>query len=98
MHLRKLFVIMLVTLISFGGAAAFLKVRESDAKSEVQTLGNPIKVTITQLPSENGKIPVEIIRASARLSLPNLLDEHSCVVKNNTSKAIRVVVPLDSTG
>ena len=41
-----------------------------------------------QLDLEGGTPPVELQRPSARLSAANQLEEYTCVVKNNTGKAV----------
>jgi hypothetical protein len=45
-------------------------------------------VAIRQLESEGLVAPVELLRPAARLSAENQLKEYSCIVKNNTGKAI----------
>ena len=46
----------------------------------------------SQLPSEDGVIPVEIIRANATFPRPDDVQDFSCVIRNNSSKGIRSVV------
>jgi hypothetical protein len=45
-------------------------------------------VAVRQLESEGPVAPVELLRPAARLSAENQLEEYSCIVKNNTGKAI----------
>jgi len=45
-------------------------------------------VAVRQLESEGLVTPVELLRPAARLSAENQLEEYSCIVKNNTGKAI----------
>lgn len=47
-----------------------------------------LSVDMLQLPAEGGIIPVEIQRAKIHLPQPNEIEDFSCVVKNNTTKAI----------
>ena len=45
-------------------------------------------VAVRQLESEGLVAPIELLRPAARLSAENQLEEYSCIVKNNTGKAI----------
>jgi hypothetical protein len=65
-----------------------LKLKESKAEQQTQTFVNSINTSIKQLPSENGMIPVEIRQVRAYKTSPNQINEFSCTIKNNTSKAI----------
>jgi hypothetical protein len=53
-----------------------------------QTKQLQLQVLTKQLPSENGVIPVELKCDRAELSSPNSLEKLSCVIRNNTHKAI----------
>lgn len=48
----------------------------------------PPVAVIGQLESEGLVAPVELLRPAARLSAENQLEEYSCIVKNNTGKAV----------
>ena len=45
-------------------------------------------VAVRQLGSEGPVAPVELLRPVARLSAENQLEEYSCLLKNNTGKAV----------
>lgn len=48
----------------------------------------PPVAVIRPLASDGLVVPVELLRPAARLSAENQLEEYSCIVKNNTGKAI----------
>src|SRR5439155_19805190 len=50
-----------------------------------------VKVVVKQLPAQDNVIPVEIIQATAISSAPNVLDDVTYFVKNNSGKAISAV-------
>src|SRR5260221_4484163 len=50
-----------------------------------------VKVVVTQLPTQDNVIPVEIIQATAISSAPNVLDDVTYFLKNNSGKAISAV-------
>jgi len=50
-----------------------------------------VKVVVTQLPAQDNVVPVEIIQANAISSAPNVLDDVTYFVKNNSGKAISAV-------
>jgi hypothetical protein len=50
-----------------------------------------VKVVLKQLPAQNDVIPVEIIVPVATSSAPNVLDDVTYFVKNNSGKAISAV-------
>jgi hypothetical protein len=66
----------------------------SDLSQELQSEKQPLPIrkapvaVVRQLESEGLVAPVELLRPSARLSAENQLEEYSCIVKNNTGKAI----------
>lgn len=66
----------------------------SNLSQELQSEKHPLPirkppvVVIRQLGSEGLVAPVELLRPSARMSAENQLEEYSCIVKNNTGKAI----------
>ena len=62
----------------------------SDSKVQ-QPEGPNIKVVVTQLPAQDNIIPVEIIGMVATSSAPNVLDDLTYFVKNNSGKAINAV-------
>jgi len=50
-----------------------------------------VKVIVSQLPTQDDVIPVEIIEARALSSAPNILEDVTYVLKNNSGKAITAV-------
>lgn len=50
-----------------------------------------IKVVVEQLPAQDDVIPVEIIQGTAISSAPNVLDDVTYFVKNNSGKAISAI-------
>ncbi len=83
MNNRKKIVIVTLTLLCT--VAAF----KARGKVKTELLQEKVPSTIVkQLPLENGVIPVEVQRQKAYLALPNEVSSYSCVVKNNTAKAI----------
>jgi len=66
----------------------------SNLSQELQTEKHPLPMrkppvaVIRQLGSEGLVAPVELLRPSAWMSAENQLEEYSCIVKNNTRKAI----------
>lgn len=85
MRSKKWLVAMLIQLLAmlFVGSNLVLK-------SQVER-PFPIRkapVVVRQLAPEGLAAPVELLRPDARLSAENQLEEYSCIVKNNTGKAI----------
>lgn len=50
-----------------------------------------VRVVVTQLPVQDNVIPVEIIQATATSSAPNVLDDVTYFLKNNSGHAISAV-------
>jgi hypothetical protein len=66
---------------------SFLRGRASSQNAPPQDWQAPA-VEVTQLPVENGVVPVEINRAKAHFKSPSEIDEIIAVVRNNTNKTI----------
>lgn len=60
--------------------------QESQSAKQPSPIQNPPAVA-KQLESVGVAPPVELLRPAARLSAANQLEEYTCIVKNNTSKA-----------
>lgn len=80
------FIPLAVTL--FIGSNLILKSQELRPAERPLPIRKPPVVVIRQLGSEGLVAPVELLRPAARLSAENQLEEYSCVVKNNTGKAV----------
>lgn len=62
------------------------------ANPTVQEAKREVRVLVKQLETEsNGGVPVEIILATATSSAPNVLDDVTYVLKNNSGKPISAV-------
>ncbi len=86
MHFKFLTSIALLALL-VGVALAWRSATINSQSREPAT----IRVVIDQLPAKDGVIPVEIIQATAVSSAPNIVDDVSYVLKNNSGKAISAV-------
>lgn len=62
--------------------------QELQSEKHLLPTRKPPVAVIRQLGSEGLVVPVELLRPAARLSAENQLEEYSCIVKNNTGKAI----------
>lgn len=69
------------------GAAATWRGSAREPQAERQT----VKVVVTQLPAQDNVIPVEIVQAMAKSSAPNVLDDVTYFIRNNSAKAISAV-------
>src|SRR5215213_6466327 len=60
--------------------------------SNAQNFSSKISIQIEQLPSEKGKIPVEMKCKDVELAIPNELEKLPCEAVNNTDKEITAMV------
>ncbi len=72
----------------FIGSNLILKSQELRPTERPLPIRKPPVAVIRQLGSERLVAPVELLRPTARLSAENQLEEYSCLVKNNTEKAV----------
>jgi hypothetical protein len=72
----------------FIGSNLILKSQEVRLAERPSPIRKVPATVIRQLESEGLVAPVELLRPAARLSAQNQLEEYSCIVKNNTGKAI----------
>lgn len=79
-------VLIVLAMIVVGAALAF----RSNSKVQ-QPEQRIVKVVVSQLPAQDNVIPVEIIQATATSSAPNVLDDVTYVLKNNSGKPISAV-------
>ncbi len=87
MRLKKLLVagiIVVPTTLFIGSNLS----QELPSEKHPFPIRKPPVAVIRQLGSEGLVAPVELLRPAARLSAENQLEEYSCIVKNNTGKAI----------
>jgi hypothetical protein len=75
------------------GAALTLRYSPNNAKETQQPErgDGTVKVVLKQLPVQSDVIPVEIIQPVATSSAPNVLDDVTYFLKNNSDKAISAV-------
>lgn len=97
MHSRKRLVaaVILLPVVLFIGSNLINALQETVASKsqELQRSKQPSPIrkppaVVKQLESEAVVPPVELQRPSASLSAENQLEQYSCIVKNNTSKAV----------
>lgn len=81
---KKTLIIICVVIAAAISVAAALIPREIQVRQP--------SVLTSQLPAAAGVIPVEILRANAAFPKPDEVQDFSCVIQNNTAKAIRSVV------
>jgi hypothetical protein len=74
----------LCTCLWFFSSNAASEIRPQDSAQFKKQL----PVSATQLPADNGIIPVELQCEDAELSAANALEKLSCVIKNNTKRFI----------
>jgi hypothetical protein len=72
----------------FIGSNLILKSQGLRPEERPLPIRKPPVAVIRQLESEGIVAPVELLRPAARLSAENQLEEYSCIVKNNTGKAV----------
>lgn len=60
--------------------------------TDKQTDETILPIKITQLPSQQNIIPIQLECNNARLPIPNTLEDVSCILTNNTDKSITAVV------
>jgi hypothetical protein len=72
----------------FIGSNLILKSQGLRPAERPLPIRKPPVAVIRQLESEGLVAPVELLRPAARLSAENQLEEYSCIVKNNTAKAV----------
>lgn len=83
----KILMAIAICIAALLGCASVLKTLAPRVASEAQDNASPA-VIAKQLMTEGGIIPAEIQRAKVHLSSPNEINYYSCVVKNNSKKAI----------
>jgi hypothetical protein len=90
MHLRKWLVAALILLPAtlFIGSHLISKSQELQSAARPLPVRTPPVAIVGQLETQGLVAPVELLRPAARLSAENQLEEYSCIVKNNTGKAI----------
>lgn len=71
----------------FVGAAVAFRNNSKPQQSEQRS----VKVVVNQVSDQDNVIPVEIIKATATSSAPNVLDDVTYILKNNSGKAISAV-------
>src|ERR1044072_479040 len=86
----KLLISPVLAMIVVGAALAF----HSNSKIQHRTEQRTVKIIVTQLPAQENRIPVEIIQATAMSTAPNVLDDVSYALKNNSGKAISAVAVI----
>jgi hypothetical protein len=86
----KLLISAVLAMIVVGAALAF----RSNSKIQQRTEQRTVKVVVNQLPARENRIPVEIIQAIATSSAPNVLDDVTYALKNNSGKAISAVAVI----
>jgi len=87
----KLIISPVLAMIVVGAALAFHGNSKTQQRTEQQ---RNVRVVVNQLPAQWNRIPVEIIEATATSSAPNVLDDVSYALKNNSGKAISAVAVI----
>src|SRR2546421_5487971 len=72
-------------------AGAALTWRGNSKVQQPERVDGTVKVVLKQLPIQDDVIPVEIIQPVATSSAPNVLDDVTYFVKNNSGKTISAV-------
>src|SRR5918911_804826 len=90
MCLRKWLVAALILLPAtlFIGSHLISKSQELGSAERPLPVRRPPVAIVRQFEYQGLVAPVELLRPNARLSAENQLEEYSCIVKNNTGKAI----------
>src|SRR5437016_9357906 len=88
----KLLINPILVMIVVGGALTW-RYKSSDATGAQQPerVDGTVKIVLKQLPVQDQVIPVEIILPVATSSAPNVLDDVTYFLKNNSGKAISAV-------
>jgi hypothetical protein len=82
----KLLISITLTIVLVGVATAWHSV------SKVQTVDTGIRIFVTQLPEEsNGLVPVHITQPTAISSVPNILEDLTYTLINNSDKPIKAL-------
>ena len=88
----KLLINPILLMIVVGAALTWRhKASNPTAAQQPGRANGTVKVTLKQLPVQDDVIPVEIIQPVATSSAPNVLDDVTYFVKNNSGKAISAV-------
>jgi hypothetical protein len=77
-------------LIVVAGLTYAIAVSKAKVSHDQKPFQRPV-ATVSQLPVENGIIPVEIQREKVHLLAPNQIEDVYCTVVNNTNKGITAV-------
>jgi hypothetical protein len=91
MRFRLLINPILVMVVICGGLTWLYKPGNPTGVQQLERVDGPVKVVLKQLPVQDQVIPVEIIQPVATSSAPNVLDDVTYFVKNNSGKAISAV-------
>jgi len=88
----KLLINPMLLMIVIGAVLTWLyKPSNPTAAQQPERVDGTVKVVLKQLPVQDHVIPVEIILPVATSSAPNVLDDVTYFVKNNSGKAISAV-------
>ena len=87
----KLLVNPILVMIVVGGVLTWRYKPSNNPTGAQQPVDGTVKVVLKQLPVQDHVIPVEIILPVATSSAPNVLDDVTYFVKNNSGKAISAV-------
>jgi len=88
----KLLINPILVMMVIGGALTWrYKPTNPTGAQQPERVDGTVKVVLKQLPVQDHVIPVEIILPVAKSSAPNVLDDVTYFVKNNSGKAISAV-------
>lgn len=88
----KLLINPILVMIVVGGALTWLYgPSKPTGAQQPERADGTVKVVLKQLPVQDHVIPVEIVQPVATSSAPNVLDDVTYFVKNNSGKAISAV-------
>ena len=91
MRFKLLINSILVMIVAGGALTWFYLPSNPTGAQQPERVDGTIKVVLKQLPVQDDVIPVEIIQPMATSSAPNVLDDVTYFLKNNSDKAISAV-------
>ena len=91
MRFKLLINSILVMIVAGGALTWFYLPSNPTGAQQPERVDGTVKVVLKQLPVQDDVIPVEIIQPVATSSAPNLLDDVTYFLKNNSGKAISAV-------